>query len=56
MTICLPNRSERLTAIYIIGFEDKNSKIPIFATKLEEKAISQMSKKAFAYIVGGAGL
>ena len=48
MTIRLPNRSERLTAIYINGFEGKKSKIPIVATKLEEKAISQMSKKAFA--------
>lgn len=48
MTILLPNRSERLKAIYINGFEGKKSKIPIVATKLEEKAISQMSKKAAA--------
>ena len=48
MTIRLPNRSERLTAIYINGFEGKKSKIPIYAAKLEEQAISQMSKKAAA--------
>ena len=56
MTIRLPNRSERLTAIYINGFEGKSLKFPIVAAKLEEKAITQMSKKAVAYIVGGAEL
>ena len=56
MTIRLANRSERLTAIYINGFEGKSSKIPINAARLEAKAITQISKKAAAYIVDGAGL
>ena len=56
MTNRLPNRSERQTAIYVNGFAGKRSKIPVDAAKLEQKAITQMSKKAAAYIAGGAGL
>ena len=52
----LPSRSERQTAIYVNGFAGKRSKIPVDAANLEEKAITCMSKKAAAYIAGGAGL
>ena len=52
----LPSRSERQSTIYLNGFAGKRSKIPVDAAKLEEKAITSMSKKAAAYITGGAGL
>ena len=52
----LPSRSERQSTIYLNGFAGKRSKIPVDAAKLEEKAITRMSKKAAAYIAGGAGL
>lgn len=56
MNNALPSRTERQTAVYLNGFAGKRSKIPVNAAKLEEKAISCMSKKAAAYIAGGAGL
>jgi len=47
---------ERQKEIYLNGFAGARSKIPVDWTKLEQRAKSEMSPEAFAYIAGAAGL
>lgn len=51
-----PRRTERQTEIYVNGFAGNRSQVPIDLRKLEEKAKKRMSKQAYAYVAGGAGL
>ncbi len=51
-----PRRTERQTEIYINGFAGRHSQVPADTLKLEEKARKRMSKRAYAYVAGGAGL
>ena len=46
---------ERQREIFINGLAGKKPVIPFNHLKLEEKASKKLSKKAFAYIAGGAG-
>jgi lactate 2-monooxygenase len=47
---------ERQGEIYTLGISGTKSKIPFDNIALAKKAESKMSKEAFAYIAGGAGL
>jgi lactate 2-monooxygenase len=47
---------DRQREIYTLGISGAKSKIPFDAQALEQKAQKNMSKAAFAYIAGGAGL
>lgn len=48
--------AERQGEIYTLGISGTKSKIPFDNTALAKKAAAKMSKEAFAYIAGGAGL
>src|SRR5690242_13440234 len=48
--------THRQAEIYLNGFAGKGPCIPIDSHKLEEQAKKMMSRKAYAYIAGGAGL
>ena len=47
--------AERQTAIYLRGVSGIRPKVPTDGTQLEAKARKAMSKRAFAYVVAGAG-
>ena len=51
-----PRRTERQNEIYVKGFTGNHPQVPIDSRKLEEKAKKRMSKRAYAYVAGGAGL
>lgn len=46
----------RQSSVYRSGLMGRRSKIPVDSVELERKAIRFMSRKAAAYVVGGAGL
>nr|MCU0383898.1 alpha-hydroxy-acid oxidizing protein [Cyclobacteriaceae bacterium] len=50
-----PYALERQKEIYLNGFAGKTPSIPFTAESLEKAAKKVLSKKAFAYIAGGAG-
>jgi len=52
----LVNGLQRQTAIYLRGIGGKRPRVSTDATLLEERARDSMSRDAFAYIAGGAGI
>lgn len=51
-----PRGTERQTEIYVNGFAGNHAQVPIDSLQLEEKAKKRLSKRAYAYVAGGAGL